>query len=54
VRIVKYENNFGNSEITEGLEEFNLMLLLCSLILIFNCFFVWPTYEASQFLQEIL
>jgi len=39
---------------TEGFEEVDLLLLICSLVLVFSCLLVWPTYEALQSLQEIL
>jgi len=39
---------------TEGLEEVDLLLLICSLVLVFSYRLVCPTYEALQSLHKIL
>jgi len=41
-------------DMTEGVPLFLLISFLCSLILVVRRLFVWPTYDASQFLQLIL
>jgi len=50
----EWEYSNIRSVITEGFDDNDLLLLLCSFILVFNCLLVWPTYEALQSLHEIL
>jgi len=39
---------------TEKFADNDFRLYLCLLTRVFNCLFVWPTYEASQSLHLIL